>query len=502
MTLRKRLALLMVLLVLLPAIPAMWVTRQLVDQSLNVGLSSEVDQALESGVERARAEFQLQREIFRDEVDEWLEAPERQSLSGAELVATAGTPSFPGVGAKWTDSNGETTWSSADTESLIESPSAERRQKNLDEDSVSGGQETPSHFSARHSLSDGSVFTAYQLVSPEWREDAANLASTLQMVRGLQARRSDLEQGFLLPFLGIYGVALLLALAGAVWLGRGITEPTSRLSRALRSVSLGNWTERVPVRGRDEFAQLSLGFNRMLETLDAQSRQLLDLEKMASWREMARALAHEVKNPLTPIQLTVEEMSGRYDGDDPEYKKLLSDCSRIVVKEVQSLRNIVTKFREFSRPVEPSFEEFDLNELIAEVGNLQRDLQVELDLAPEVGRIEADPDRIRQVLMNLCRNAQEATRQTERPTLRLASRRSDNRIRIVVEDNGPGIAPSERAAVFEPYRTGRAEGLGLGLTLVKGIVIAHNGSIEVDEAEGGGAAFRIELPTHRTRSES
>jgi nitrogen fixation/metabolism regulation signal transduction histidine kinase len=233
----------------------------------------------------------------------------------------------------------------------------------------------------------------------------------------------------------------------------------------------------------------------MVRRLDAQSRRLVDLETMAGWREMARALAHEVKNPLTPIQLTVEEMRERYRGDDREYAGLLDECTRIVVQEVESLRNVVARFREFSRPVEPKFTLLDLNALVSDIGALQRDLQVELDLAPDLGPVHGDDDRLRQVLMNLARNAQTATAGREGGSrLRLATRPAGESVVLVVEDNGPGVPPEERERVFEPYRSGTKGGLGLGLALVKGIILAHGGLIRLEEGQWGGARFHIELP--------
>lgn len=166
----------------------------------------------------------------------------------------------------------------------------------------------------------------------------------------------------------------------------------------------------------------------------------------------------------------------------------------MVVQEVESLRNVVTRFREFSRPVEPKFASIDLNSLVRDIGALQRDLQVELDLAADLGVIRADEDRLRQMMMNLARNAQAATASRESPRLRLATRAAGDAVVLVVEDNGPGIPESERDRIFEPYRSGSKGGLGLGLALVKGIILAHGGSIRVDSGTSGGARFQIELP--------
>jgi nitrogen fixation/metabolism regulation signal transduction histidine kinase len=329
------------------------------------------------------------------------------------------------------------------------------------------------------------------------------------MVRGLRVQQSDLERSFWLPFLLVYGVSTLIAVLLALRVGQGITSPVQRLVAATDEVAQGNWDIQVQPAGPSEVAQLSRSFNGMVRTLDAQGRRLVDLEKMAGWREMAQALAHEIKNPLTPIQLTVEEMRERYVGDDESYRELLKDCSRIVVEEVESLRSVVNRFREFSRPVELALKPVDLNPLVHDVGALQRDLQVELDLDPSIGRVDVDRDRIRQMLMNLATNARAATESVDEARLRFSTALRDDAasglpatqnewVEIVVEDNGPGIPDTERERVFEPYRTGSTGGLGLGLALVKGIVLAHGGSITVDEGTWGGARFRVTLPRSGT----
>ena len=457
MKLRTRLILLTVLLILLPALPAMWVTRHLVEQSLNLGLSPEIANALEAGIRQTRATYQDERTEFEAEVASW--------------VATGAAPE---------DAPGRL----------------------VDPNDPTGSENAPAQDAPPREIvltkqdASGRSFTVARALSPEWRGDAASLAASLQMVRGLQAERNELANRFWLPFLAIYGITLLIAFGAAAWLGRGITNPILRLADATREVSRGRWDVRVDADRTDEVGQLGAAFNRMVETLDAQSRQLVELEKMAGWREMARALAHEVKNPLTPIRLTVEEMGSRYRGDDPDYRKLLDECTRIVVREVESLRNIVTRFREFSRPVELVWESVALNEIVTEIGSLQRDMEVTYDLDPNVAELIGDPDRTRQALMNLARNAQEAMRGQSEPRLHLATRRDGDAAVILVDDNGPGIPEEERSRVFEPYRSGKADGLGLGLTLVKGIVLAHGGTIEAQDSSLGGARFRIVLPLH------
>lgn len=472
MKLYTRMALLMVLLVLLPALPAAWMARELVTRSLNLGLSAEVDVALEAGVRETRAVYQHERRLLADSLAIWAQGDTAARRPPGDHVELQGPDGAVRVLRPLADA--EATAGAPPEPPATDAP--------------------PEYVTATVQLPDSSRVIARRRVDPSWRKDARAVASALQAVRGLTAERARLERGFWLPFLLIYAVSVLASLAAAALLARGIVRPLQRLLEATAQIGAGRWDVRVPVKGRDEIASLSTQFNRMVHSLDAQSRRLVDLETMAGWREMARALAHEVKNPLTPIQLTVEEIRERYRGDDQEYAALLEECTRIIVQEVESLRNVVGRFREFSRPVEPKFAPIDLNALVRDIGSLQRDLEVELDLPRETGLIRADDDRLRQMLMNLARNAQTATAGCEGPRLRLATRPAGDRVVLVVEDNGPGIPEAERERVFEPYRSGSKGGLGLGLALVKGIVLAHGGSIRVESGHWGGARFRIELP--------
>jgi nitrogen fixation/metabolism regulation signal transduction histidine kinase len=484
MRLFTRLALLMISLVLLPALPAAWMARELVTRSLNLGLNQEIDAALAAGVRQAREQYQRQKRDLADSLDVWVAASIGRTGAAEDVVRAVAGP----AGARLPG-----------TEAVLQLPGgAQRTLREGTADttaSVPVPRDAPPRMaSATQTLSDGSVLTVRSPMSEAWRSDAQSIANAFQAVRGLRVERKWLERAFWLPFLALYAVSALAAVLVAGWLARGLLVPVQRLVHATREVGAGNWNVRVPVSGRDEIARLSGQFNDMIRRLDAQSRRLVDLEMMAGWREMARALAHEVKNPLTPIQLTVERMHKRYRGEDREYAALLDESARVVVQEVESLRNVVGRFQEFSRPMEPRFAPVDLNALVADVGALQRDLRVELDLDPDLGTIRADDDRLRQMLMNLTRNAQTATAGREAPCLRLATRAAGESVILDVEDNGPGIPVEERERVFEPYRSGSAGGLGLGLALVKGIVLAHGGSVRVEESRLGGARLHVELP--------
>jgi len=475
MSLRWRLTLLVLLATGLPALTGALVTRQLVQEILEVGLSPQVDAALEAGVRQARERYAAQREEL-EEV--------------AVMMPGAAWSEVDSVQLRTLPDNVRVVLETAGGEPRVlqpgdpaaASPDPER------------GDGPPRILRVRKPLPGGDTLVLARPVDSQWREDAGRLAGTLQMVRGLRIQQERLARSYWLPYLVVFLGALVIGLAIALRLGRGITRPVQRLLGGTEAVAAGQWQVEVPVEGHDELGRLTDRFNAMVRTLDAQSRQLVDLEKMAGWREMARALAHEVKNPLTPIQLTVEEMRARYRGEDPEYRRLLDDCTRIVVEEVESLRAVVARFREFSRPVELQTRPTDLGQLVRDVAALQRDLQVTVDVRPGLAPVPVDPDRLRQVLMNLAENARQATAGLTEPRLAVTVGPEQDDAVIVLEDSGPGIPPNERDRVFEPYRSRQKGGLGLGLALVKGIVLAHGGRIDVDAGRWGGARFTIRLP--------
>ena len=293
-------------------------------------------------------------------------------------------------------------------------------------------------------------------VDPQWRADALSTSESLQMLRLLRAERTSITRAFLIPFVGIVVLSIAIALLAAWLLSRGITRRMDALVHATDRVRDGDWSTRLDMRGHDELARVGAGFDSMVASLDAQSRRLVDLETMAGWREMARALAHEVKNPLTPIQLTVEEMRERYRGDDPEYQALLEECTRIVIEEVESLREVVGRFREFARPVELKRAAFDANALLKDVGALQRDLRIEDAFAPDLPPVHGDADRLRQILMNLASNAREAGAKT----LRLSTRRGDDDVALIFEDDGPEFRPKSARASSSPTAPARRAASG------------------------------------------
>jgi nitrogen fixation/metabolism regulation signal transduction histidine kinase len=234
---------------------------------------------------------------------------------------------------------------------------------------------------------------------------------------------------------------------------------------------------------------------------------LLQAQRDAAWGEVARRLAHEIKNPLTPIQLSAERLRGKLLGSMNETQaQMLDRATHTIVQQVEAMKEMVNAFSEYARAPEMDVSRFDLNQLIAEVAELYRAQgrqgRPKLQLDPALPEIEADRGRMRQIVHNLLANAIEAQEGVEHPEIRvmtcLLERAGGRYAEIVVEDNGPGFRPDVIGQVFDPYVTTKSKGTGLGLAIVKKIVEEHGGRVEADNARAGGARIRIELPLTAT----
>ena len=225
---------------------------------------------------------------------------------------------------------------------------------------------------------------------------------------------------------------------------------------------------------------------------------LIRAQKVAAWREVARRLAHEIKNPLTPIQLSAERLSRHFAGSPAGTRELVDECTTTIVGEVESLKGLVDEFAQFARMPSPRTVPTDLARLIAETlalyDGLVSDVTIKRRFAGDVPLVRLDVEQLRRVIINLVDNAIEAMDRKGEIVIETQLDAANRLVRVVVADNGPGIPAVEREKLFLPYYSTKRRGSGLGLAIVRRIIAEHGGNIEVGDNTPRGTRFTIELP--------
>jgi nitrogen fixation/metabolism regulation signal transduction histidine kinase len=293
----------------------------------------------------------------------------------------------------------------------------------------------------------------------------------------------------------IGGTTFATALLVAMLLSRGLARPIVELSRQAREAVRG---EPKPVEGRGgrELEELGAAFNQAIQDLGALRRRLAASERIAAQREIARRVAHEIKNPLAPIRAAVETLRRLRARGDPAFDEYFDEASRTVLEEVARISHIVTEFTRFARLPAPQPAPMDLGDAARKVVSLHTPSHAEVRLAVEPCPVTADRDQIVQVLTNLVQNALEACENTPQPVVEVrVAPAGPAAVCLVVRDNGPGVAPEMRDRLFLPYATTKEKGTGLGLSMVHHIVTEHDGEVTYRDAAGGGAEFVVTLPS-------
>lgn len=310
-----------------------------------------------------------------------------------------------------------------------------------------------------------------------------------------------------------YGVAsggILLAILCSLWIAARVSRPIEQLATAAERVAAGDWETRVNAGGRDEIGVLARSFNHMTGQLVSQRERLVQTERVAAWRELARRLAHELKNPLFPLQLTVENLVRSRELPPGEFDEVFRESTSTLGMEIANLKTIISRFSDFSKMPKPQLERIDASEALWRVALLhfpglvkglkpappQTHLAANIDCTVEVAtdplEIDADPELLHRALSNLVLNAMDAMPDGGKLTLSAKSKAGQVEIRIA--DTGTGMTPEECERLFTPYYTTKEHGTGLGLAIVQSVVADHQGTIAVESPQGGGTTFVLTFP--------
>ncbi len=345
---------------------------------------------------------------------------------------------------------------------------------------------------------DGSNLRLTFEVSATVNDDLQKLKQSIDATKTFVQIKSALPEGYRTAFLVLIGIAGLAAAAFGVWASTLVTRRIASLVSTARRVSDGQLDARVELRGHDEMAELGSAFNTMLDDLDQTRKQVEYLQRMGVWQDVARRLAHEIKNPLTPIQLAVQQCVSSYKGDDARFKKLLAETGEIVEEEIAGLRRLVDTFRTLGALPKVEASPIALADVIEEL-KLDPTMAARLTLRPppEPVTVRADKLLLKRVLANLVENGIHAGQEAGHAgDVVIGWAATAHSARITIDDHGKGVSADARDKIFEPYVTTKSTGTGLGLAIARKIAIEHGGELAIaaDPAPTGGARFVVTLP--------
>ncbi|HUJ83513.1 MAG TPA: ATP-binding protein, partial [Candidatus Acidoferrales bacterium] len=339
-----------------------------------------------------------------------------------------------------------------------------------------------------------------QTFKVSWTQDAASAESFhalpllgrqhdllgVLLVGSSQREVVVLERRIVLLALAVAAMGLFFGLMLSWWGAARVTRPVRKLAEGAREVSEGKWNTRVSVRGRNEIAQLASAFNRMTEQLTEQRERLVQAERVAAWRELARRLAHELKNPLFPLQTTVENLQRAKEQSPEQFEEVFRESTSILLSEIENLKKIVGRFSDFAKMPQPELASVNLNETVRGIVKLfesqfgavgRPPITPELHLDEGLPAIQADEALLRRAIENLVLNAMDAMPAGGVLMLRTTHQNGD--VDLEVSDTGTGLTPEECDRLFTPYYTTKQHGTGLGLAIVQSVVSDHGGKISV-----------------------
>ena len=450
MSLRTRLALVFVVATLVPLGATLWLTEVLLDASLRpADQLSSLSHALEN---TGREYYRLAREKLKSD-----------ALAGHIAAQKFTPPSLPPVAQEF--------WESG----------------------------APEDFKR---AGDGDSQLLYLVRTPQgvsiWTSPLAiRMQDLFDQYRNARTTiPGDLRRGLFGAFELLAAVIWLVAL-GLVWLGATrFSRPIVSLTEALKTLAAGNFRIRVPNDRTDEIGLAADAFNRTAAELEQNRDRLVYLTQLASWQVLARKMAHEVKNSLTPIRLTVEEMVARSD-DPNDRKPFLEQAASIVVDEIESLERRIRAFSEFSSEPPVCPEPLDVptivEERIAFLKSAHPEVRYAVEIAENAPSALADQDLVRGILVNLLENAAEAAGDGGQILAKVSA--MEDRVAIEVHDSGPGLSDLARKSLFQPTISFKKRGMGLGLSIARKSALLSGGDILLIAGELGGAGFRVLLPT-------
>jgi two-component system, NtrC family, nitrogen regulation sensor histidine kinase NtrY len=454
-TLRGKLLSMWLMVTIIPLTLTLWLGHRLIDRSLSFAPIVELDRVSAHMRAAAREHYQAQSIALQQDIDRSKVQPQQYKL---------------GARARWPEHVAEF-WASGETQRIR----------------LTGSKVNQLELAKKI---PGGVAVYRRELKLSLTEIEREYAAARKRVE--QAHSGDVRRGSTTLFLLLASLPWFASLGVLIWAVRRMSRPIQHLTKGLRQVGSGVQNVRLSPSGPEEVSQAMEAFNGMAAELESSRERLLYLTRIESWQALARKMAHEVKNSLTPIRLTVEELAARNGSADAQFHRQVSE---IIVEEVGSLERRVRAFSELAAEPPVEMQEVLLGRMIAERITLLQPaygaVRWREELPGELGCVRADEDLLRAIFTNLLENAAEACAQGGEVAVR--GRREGKRVFVSVNDSGPGLQDSARAALFEPSISFKPGGMGIGLSIARKSALLCGGDITLSSGSLPGACFEVQL---------
>ncbi len=462
---------------------ALYQAGRLTEHALAFGLDPRVVDRLESIPALYLEIFRSRKQLYAEQAREIAQRLPADPARGARYLAGA---------VRTTPRLERAQWIARDGRVLAEAESPEQEQEGEWRDAP-----------ARVALPDGGRLECTFAIEARFFAELDEARAVGERARDFEKLGGEIRRTLLRSFGALVILAAGVAALIGILIARRTTRRVSGLVLAVRRLAAGDLAVQVdPGRSSDEVAGLARAFNAMVREVRESRDRIVYLEKISGWQEVARRLAHEIKNPLTPMKLAFQQLEARWQRSavreaDPEFGKLVKDAGEIVRDEVGTLQRLVDEFSSFAKLPEVAPQPADLGQFVDEFlrTNPQLGERADVEVVKAAGACPVALDRglMRRVVANLCANAVDAAA-PGRARVHLGVARTRDRAVLTVADEGPGIERALRERIFDPYFTTKGTGTGLGLAIAKKIVLQHGGELQVGDRPGGGASFSIVLP--------
>lgn len=314
---------------------------------------------------------------------------------------------------------------------------------------------------------------------------------------GQQREFENQIQKFMVAIINVFILLLAISIVLAIFISAWLTSPLRILQESFASVKFGKFNEQISYDREDEIGALVKDYNQKLLELEFAAQQLAKSERESAWREMAKQVAHEIKNPLTPMKLSVQQLLRVYDPEDPKSGEKLKKVANSMIEQIDALTNIANEFSSFAKmpnPLESRLDLVALVQAVSEVFIVPSKIELKIKAQPSAIFVLADKDQFVRVFNNLIKNSTQAIPADKTGKITIEMIQKEDTVRIRITDNGVGIDPSKVGKIFVPYFTTKSTGTGLGLAMVKQIIENHRGTIDFDTELGVGTTFEIVMP--------